>query len=131
MKLARTRRAIDVARLYANENFPAAVVEGLRALGHDVPESDVERRLGTHQHLERQILQAVPDRLPLQRIGAENARRKVPQGLEDRQVEPSGGVRRRCADPHLTAVVEHPHDGQRAVLLIEVGGPAVPIDIRP
>jgi predicted nuclease of predicted toxin-antitoxin system len=25
-----------VARLYANENFPRAVVEGLRSLGHDV-----------------------------------------------------------------------------------------------
>lgn len=25
-----------MASLYANENFPAAVVEGLRALGHDV-----------------------------------------------------------------------------------------------
>ena len=95
----------------------------------DVPQRDVERRLGTRQHRQREILEAVPDGLALLRIGSQDARRQVPQGLQDGEIEAAGRVGRSGSEAFDPAVVEHPHDRQRAVLLVEVGRPAVAVDV--
>ncbi len=94
------------------------------ALRSDVPERDVERRLRARQEREREVLKAVPDGLSLQRIGAQDPRCEVAQGLENREVEPPGRVRRRRPHAVEPLVVEGADDGQRPVLLVEVGCPA-------